>query len=249
MAEEWRPMVGFQGVYSASSEGRIRRDLTITSAKAGKIMAQHKCKDGYWMVGLSINGRGRCRFVHRLVYEAFHGKLGPGLVVNHKDGDKSNARLNNLEAMTPSENIKHAFRVLGRRPTGQKLSLEQAREIRQRRADGQSLKTLAEHFEVTLSTISQIVQGKRWKHAGGPLQAVRAVKQRMTEVVSRISDDEVELIRGRVAAGETKAALATEYRVSKTTIKNWVTGKTRRPKPPRPREESDEGQLSLGLPV
>lgn len=251
MTEEWRPVLGFEGVYSASSEGRIRRDLTRTSAKAGKIMAQRKAKDGYWMTALSRNGRSRCKFVHRVVYEAFHGKLGPGLVVNHKDGDKSNARLDNLEAMTHKQNTLHAFRILGRRPTGEKLTIEQAREIRERRSQGESMRQLAERFSVTVSSVWLIVHGKNWKHAGGPIEPVRPVGQLMTEVVARITDDDIEHIRGRVAAGETKSSLAREYRVSNTTIRNWVTGKTRKARPPRERchEQDEDGQLSLELPA
>jgi DNA invertase Pin-like site-specific DNA recombinase len=189
--------------------------------------------------------------VHRLVYEAFHGKLGPGLVVNHKDGDKSNARLENLEAMTHKENVLHAFRVLGRRPTGEKLTIDQAREIRELRAQGEGLLPIAKRFGVTRSTVWLIVHGKNWKHAGGPIEPVRPVKQTNSQVRARISDDDIERIRGRVAAGETKASIAREFRVANTTVGSWIAGKTRRPrtKMPRDPEEDERGQLSLELPV
>lgn len=54
-------------------------------------------------------GRGNTKNIHRLVWEAFHGAIPPGFEVNHRNGDKTDNRLENLELVTRSENMAHAY--------------------------------------------------------------------------------------------------------------------------------------------
>lgn len=63
-----------------------------------------KNHDGYLHVVLSKDNKQTTLNVHRLVYEAFNGKIPEGMQVNHIDEDKSNNSLNNLNMMTPKEN-------------------------------------------------------------------------------------------------------------------------------------------------
>lgn len=106
--EEWRPVVGYEALYSVSSYGRIRRDAPGPRTYPGKILKVQHNGRGYLHVQLSKNNRQRHIPVHRLVAAAF---LGPanGLQVNHMDLNKSNNRLDNLEYVTHSENMQHAF--------------------------------------------------------------------------------------------------------------------------------------------
>lgn len=48
---------------------------------------------------------------HRMVWESVHGPIPPGKEINHINGIKSDNRIANLEAVTPSENTKHAYRI------------------------------------------------------------------------------------------------------------------------------------------
>lgn len=59
--------------------------------------------------------------VQRLVWQVNHGDIPPGLTVNHKDGDPTNNRLDNLELMTQSEQHLHRYRVLGHKTALQRL--------------------------------------------------------------------------------------------------------------------------------
>jgi len=79
-----------------------------------------------WLRG-SVRGDGyRVQYIngglvyeHRLVWEYFNGAIPSGLEINHKDGNRQNNELKNLELVTRSENIKHSYEVLGRKtPTG-----------------------------------------------------------------------------------------------------------------------------------
>ena len=67
-------------------------------------------KDGYHRVILSRDGKNTTYYVHRLVWEQFNGEIPVGMTVNHKDMDKGNNALDNLELMTQVENLEHARR-------------------------------------------------------------------------------------------------------------------------------------------
>lgn len=67
-------------------------------------------KDGYYRVVLSNNGNRKYIKIHQLVCEQFIGHVTPPFVVNHKDGNKHNNNVNNLEIITDIENIHHAWK-------------------------------------------------------------------------------------------------------------------------------------------
>lgn len=185
-------------------------------------------KDGYVTVTLTMHGKMYSRRVHRLVYAAFYGTIPNGMLINHKDGVPSNNHVDNLELMTNGENVRHAFDVLGRRRSGEKLVAAQVVEIRMSRAGGAGLKEIAERFGVTEETISKIVLGKNWKHVGGPITVARPMKQGPSDVGKRISDDDVRAVIARYHSGESASVLADELQVNRRTIYNWIEGRVLR---------------------
>jgi hypothetical protein len=109
--EVWRPIPGWP--YEASSEGRIRRTAAGCSTRPGRILKAGACHrpNGYLQVRLSRGHRDRTRTfcVHQLVTLAFIGPIPNGWHTNHRDADKQNNRVENLEYVTPAENIRHAI--------------------------------------------------------------------------------------------------------------------------------------------
>lgn len=107
MTEIWRD-IG-DGRYQASSLGRVRN----TQCRFGReALKPFKSSTGYWEVELFHAGVGKRAKVHRLVWEAFNGPIPEDRPqINHKDGVKTNNRIENLECVTGKENMVHASRT------------------------------------------------------------------------------------------------------------------------------------------
>lgn len=119
---------------------------------------------GYLVVGAIFNQQKFSVGAHRLVFRHFFGEVPDGLIVNHKNGIGADNWPGNLEAMTQSANILHSLYVLGLgkgpKPSLQKVTDEQVREIRRRRGNDESAAKLAAEFGVTRQSIWDIA-GKR----------------------------------------------------------------------------------------
>lgn len=109
--EEWRPVVGWEGIYSVSNLGRIRRDLPAKKTYPGKILKQRINHGGYFEIQLFNAPFVKRKFVHRLVAEVFIGPRPKGFFVNHIDGCKTNNIPANLEYVTSKQNSQHASRL------------------------------------------------------------------------------------------------------------------------------------------
>ncbi len=108
--EVWKDIPGYEGFYQASSFGRIRSvDRTIQCADSirtykGRILKPDKKKNGYLEVALNKQGNRKQHLVHRLVAITFIDNPKGLLVVNHKDEDKENNSIGNLEWCSQSYN-------------------------------------------------------------------------------------------------------------------------------------------------
>lgn len=89
--------------YEVSTDGRVR------NAKSGRVLKTYTNKKGYKTVKLSANGKPKYRRVHRLVAGAFRGGLKPGEEVYHKDGNRSNNNIYNLEIGTRSDSVRRSY--------------------------------------------------------------------------------------------------------------------------------------------
>ena len=118
MIEEWRPVVGYEGLYEVSNTGRVRSlDRYVKSKgesywlRKGKMLSPAKDKNGYLKVNLSCNGKNNIIRVHRLVTEAFLPNPDNLPEVNHKDEDKTNNNVENLEWCNRKDNINYGTRT------------------------------------------------------------------------------------------------------------------------------------------
>lgn len=165
--EEWRQIAGYEGVYSVSSLGRVRRDRPYSTTRVGLMIAGNIDGRGYRQV--LLHNRGRRTFkVHALVLGAFVGSRPAGHHANHKNGNKTDNRLSNLEWVTPRENSLHAVRVLGKGRGDthgmHKLTAAQVAEIRARIVAGERQVLLATEYGVTQGLIAAIKRRAVWSH-------------------------------------------------------------------------------------
>ena len=119
MNEIWKDIKGYEGYYQVSNLGKIKRLEGIDNIgrkKRSKILKPTKFSNGYFFVSLSKNGKSKKESVHKLVANNFL-KTKECLVVNHKDRDKGNNKLENLELVTQKENIRHAWKNNLSKPT------------------------------------------------------------------------------------------------------------------------------------
>ena len=110
--EIWKPVIGFEGRYEVSSHGRIKalsRKIYYKDGRVGnvseKIIRGSVLNTGYIYVNFDSKTR---KALHQVVAEAFFGKQEYRQTVNHKDGNKTNNRIENLEWATYKENNFHA---------------------------------------------------------------------------------------------------------------------------------------------
>ena len=108
--EEWRDIEGYEGLYKVSNYGRVKNLPIWRKHKESKILKANKNRSkGYFKVTLCDNGSKVTRCIHRLVAKAFLSNHNNLPQINHKDEDKSNNHVDNLEWCTEKYNINFGY--------------------------------------------------------------------------------------------------------------------------------------------
>jgi len=164
--EIWLSLPPEYGTYMVSSLGRVKSKPRQRSA--GKILKPSKHIKGYLNVTINYKGKRICKTIHRLMAIAFLN-IKPGQQVNHKDGDKANNMLSNLEVCTPSHNQKHRSWILNKR-NKRKVSDDIVDKIRKEYSEGLSTRKLAKKYGYSPTGIRYICQdnrGAEWRKENG----------------------------------------------------------------------------------
>jgi len=118
MLEVWKDVVNYEGLYQVSNLGRVKScGKYVKHSKGGERLLKEKIrslasdKNGYVVVDLYKNGKGKIYKVHRLVASSFINNEENKPQVNHINGVKNDNSEINLEWSTNSENQKHAFKI------------------------------------------------------------------------------------------------------------------------------------------
>lgn len=177
--EEWKDVVGYEGIYQVLNHGRVRavprvavrcngRSYTVK----GNLLDPWEIQDGYQQVGLYKNLESpRVVSVHRLVLEAFVGPCPKGQECRHLDGMAWNNRLENLKWGTRKEQSadreRHGTHRKGPKSVRAKLVEDDVQAIRlllrihDRRG---AMSAVARKYEVDTATIRDIRDGRTWEH-------------------------------------------------------------------------------------
>lgn len=114
--EKWKPVTNYEGLYEVSNLGRVK-SLNYLGKHKEQILKQNSSTNGYLFVRLYKDGMTRAFKVHRLVYEAFNGEIPQWIAtqpsdnrleINHINEIKTDNRLENLELITHTKNIRHS---------------------------------------------------------------------------------------------------------------------------------------------
>lgn len=106
--EAWKPVPNLEEYYEVSTLGRVRNIKTGMRRRAGHILALKLLPKGYVQVRPNLDGRPLYFYAHQLVAAAFIGPCPVGHEVNHKDFNRSNNRLGNLEYLTYQANKQYS---------------------------------------------------------------------------------------------------------------------------------------------
>ncbi len=167
LAEEWRDVKGYEGLYQVSNLGRARSFHN----QYGRVIKPVLTQKGYLQVTLSKNGKSRTRPLHILVAQAFIPNPLNKPQVNHMDGNPLNNRFDNLEWATSKENIQHAYKTglakSGANHKNAKLTEYQVKEIRRDYIKGDpqyGAMAFAEKFNVNVGVIWGVIYHKTYKN-------------------------------------------------------------------------------------
>lgn len=188
--EEWKDLPGLEGLYQVSSYGRIRsldRRIAVGGhhkfrTYRGRIIKPGLHTGGYLTCQLGPPGKKTPAYVHRLVAAAFIEKPEGKPHINHRDFDRKNNRVENLEYVAAGENIRYSAsqgryarplsvkaKTAGENNGNAVLTWEDVTEIRERHlAGGTTGSALAREFGVDKTLISSVIRGLSWKEEHRP---------------------------------------------------------------------------------
>ena len=181
--EEWRPVVGAGGFYSVSSLGRVRRDAAskmVGLCVPGKILKaspqRKKSGPGYLLITICVDGIAKTPYVHHLVATAFIGPRPPKEETNHKDANKWNNRISNLEYLPKEKHTKHNYDndlwAKGNQVARAAATPEIVRAIRAEyqpgktgtKGNGFGRAPLVAKYGLSASNVHDILRRRTWKH-------------------------------------------------------------------------------------
>ncbi len=228
--EIWKPIDGIPP-YEVSSLGRVRTTVGYQQRPAGYILKRRLSTTGCWTVCLQTSAGGKNTQIHRLVAQAFLGDPPDGKRwVNHKDGDRQNARMDNLEWVSPKENAQHAKQVLGAYPEGAqhrmaKLTEAQVLEIHELRMRGYAAHYIAKIYNVRQITVQRILRRQAWRKllAGLPADYPPIIhwgKRGEGNSQAKISTGTARAIKAMIAKGCPTKDIVNALGVPRTTVNN-----------------------------
>lgn len=190
---EWKDIDGYDGMYQVSSDGRVRK---VSTGKIGKIIIDNR---GYSKKAITKDGKTTQYSIHRLVAKAFIPNPENKPEVNHINGNKLDNRIENLEWVTRSENMKHAhesglqtysgYIQLKQREAVGKFTSEDIEEVFDMKKKGMSNRKIAEHFNVAHSTIGAIINRESYKSIElSDLDILKSLIDRINTLIDLFND-------------------------------------------------------------
>lgn len=179
MEEIWKDIKGYEGIYQVSNLGNVK-SLNFHREKKEKLLKPKLTKDGYFET--TLFKEGKCKFIrtHRLVAMAFIENPLNKKEINHKDGNKLNNNISNLEWVTSSENQKHAYKLGLQKVSGGAISNKKKVRCIELNVVKESLNEMQRYLcelgftkTTKLNRLSSIVNSQNKKYLGFTFELVR----------------------------------------------------------------------------
>jgi len=158
----------FEGKYEVTSDGQV---ISLNYNNTGKeqVLKGRPDTKGYLGVVLHKNNKPCHRRIHRLVAETFIPNVDSKENINHINGNKLDNRIENLEWVSVSENLKHAFKIglksnKGEKNNSSKLKDSDIPKIFELHSQGYEIKQIALIYKVHHDTIRDVLNRKTWSH-------------------------------------------------------------------------------------
>jgi len=170
--EKWKPIAGYEGYYEVSNFGRVKSLSRIVPRSdsgyltVGERILKYGKARGYKKIVLTRKGKSITTTVHRLLALMFIPNPKNKAQVNHKDGNKQNNSLDNLEWVSCSENAQHAYDTgLRKAPTHAKdwITHKRAKKILTHLHKGNTIKSTSIKFKISISSVNKIKAGRHRK--------------------------------------------------------------------------------------
>jgi HNH endonuclease/NUMOD4 motif len=227
--ETWKDIPGHYG-YQVSDEGRIRSKRKDGYSKELRdewriLKGETFRSTGYRCQRLACDEGGyKTKTIHRLVMLAFVGPCPKGQQVRHKDGTRTNCRLDNLEYGTAKQNNKDdkdrdGTQLIGEKHHQCKLTEAQVWEIIALLKQGKSQSSIAKQYDVLQCHVNAINKGRLWGHLNKTynFSPVKAHCGKMTP-------DDVRSVRRMLAEGVSSAKVAKAHNVSQSQVSRIKLG-------------------------
>ena len=160
---EMKEITGYEGLYSITKDGRVWSHYSDGFIKT-------RLNDwGYKMARLYKNKKVKTLCIHKLLGTVFIDNPENKPQINHKNGIKTDNRIENLEWVTRSENVKHSYDIglqgcnHGEYSGKAKLEESQVIEIKQMLRNNETLKSISKRFGVSIGAISHIKHERTWR--------------------------------------------------------------------------------------
>ena len=169
--EIFKDVKGYEGYYEISNLGRVRS----TSYKGKRILKPAITKNGYLNVIFCINQKKEHKFIHRLVAEAFIPNTNNYSTVNHKDENKLNNCVENLEWLSVEDNNRYS--------NSKMLTKEKVLQIPSLIDQGYTQLEIAKYFNVSRRAIQSILRGEHWKDLGIDFTKLKCNRKKRNSVL------------------------------------------------------------------
>lgn len=157
--ENWRDVKGYEGFYQVSNLGRVKsldrvvKDINKdrTQLIKGKMLKPADNGNGYLIVSLRKDNKRKNHYIHRLVGEAFLNDYLSILTINHKDFNRKNNNVSNLEVCTIQENLKYSYEK------NKKMTPEFISFLENENKNGKSKTKIMKEYHISWTTLKKSI--------------------------------------------------------------------------------------------